>query len=184
MKTKINSILTPRTAAGFMALIAVALFSGCTKNFEKYNTRSDALTTDQTKSVVATAFGPIEVGVLHNYQTAQNLSADQYSGYLMSPTFAGANQNYNLNNGWNSDGFNGPYQYVLAPIRKNLAPLIKTAIPDQYAVALLLEVIAMDRVTDKFGPVPYTQAGSSNFVAPYDDQKTIYTTFFKKIDTA
>jgi hypothetical protein len=184
MKTSNKSVSRLRPVAGVMALFTMVSFSACTKNFEKYNTRPDALTTAQTASVLASAFGPIEVNILHNYQTAQNLSADQYSGYLMSPSFAGANQNYNLNNGWNTDGFNNPYQYVMAPIQKNLAPILRTAIPDQYAIALLLEVMAMDRVTDKFGPIPYTQAGTSTFSAPYDDQKTIYTTFFKQLDTA
>jgi hypothetical protein len=187
MKTNINSILPLHLIKSAGLLLILALLSGCTKDFEKYNTRPDALTSAQSKNstVLQTAFGPLELGILYdNYQVCQNLSADQFSGFMMSPSFYGNNQNYVMNDGWNKNGFNGAYSNVMAPIKKFLAPALRTSFPDQYAIALLIQVATMDRVTDKFGPIPYTQVGVSNFTAAYDDQKTIYLTFFKQIDTA
>lgn len=53
-----------------------------------------------------------------------------------------------------------------------------------WGVALLIQVEAMDRVTDRFGPIPYTKVGTSLTSAPYDSQQSVYQTFFKQIDTA
>ena len=72
----------------------------------------------------------------------------------------------------------------MSPIAKIAAAGARTKEPDFWAVALLLQVEAMDRVTDRFGPIPYTLAGTSLTSVAYDSQATVYQTFFKQIDTA
>lgn len=168
--------------SGFLLILA----SSCTKNFEAYNTNPYALTDSQTVAILATAYGPIEQAIFSNYQTAQNLSADAYSGYMMSPTpfAANYNLNYALTDSWNQNGFKDPYNLVMAPVKKMAEVGTRENLPDLWAVALLLQVEAMDRVTDRFGPIPYTMAGTSVKSVPYDDQKTVYEAFFKQIDTA
>lgn len=163
------------------------MLPGCTKNFEKYNTNPSALTVEQSRSIASTAIGPLEQAIYSNYQIAQNLSADAYAGYMMSPTdFRGGNNNlkYALVDGWNVTGFNDQYKLVMAPVSKIAQAGARTLNPDLWAVALLIQVEAMDRVTDRFGPIPYTKAGTSLISIPYDDQATVYQTFFKQIDTA
>lgn len=165
----------------------MALNFGCTKNFEDFNTNPTALSPEQTTALLKSAIGPIEQEIFHNYQIAQNLSADAFSGYMMAPTpFNGGtnNMNYSLNNGWNSAGFNDQYNYVMAPISKIGQSEVKTKSPEAWGIALLVQVMAMSRVTDKFGPIPYTTAGSSLVSTPYEDQKTVYNAFFRQIDTA
>lgn len=165
----------------------MALNFGCTKNFEDFNTNPTALSPEQTTALLKSAIGPIEQEIFHNYQIAQNLSADAFSGYMMAPTpFGGGinNMNYSLNDGWNSAGFNDQYNYVMAPISKIGQSEVKTKSPEAWGIALLVQVMAMSRVTDKFGPIPYTTAGSSLVSTPYEDQKTVYNSFFKQIDTA
>jgi len=164
----------------------MALNFGCTKNFEDFNTNPNSLSPEQTTALLKSAIGPIEQEIFHNYQIAQNLSADAFSGYMMAPNpFGGINNmNYSLNNGWNSAGFNDQYNYVMAPISKIGQSVVKTQSPESWGISLLVQVMAMSRVTDKFGPIPYTTAGSSLVSTPYNDQKTVYDAFFKQIDTA
>ncbi len=175
---------------GLSAVLLASLMSlnfGCTKNFEDFNTNPTALSPEQTTALLKSAIGPIEQEIFHNYQIAQNLSADAFSGYMMAPTpFGGGinNMNYSLNDGWNSAGFNDQYNYVMAPISKIGQSEVKTKSPEAWGIALLVQVMAMSRVTDKFGPIPYTTAGSSLVSTPYEDQKTVYNAFFKQIDTA
>ncbi|MGY3055087.1 hypothetical protein ACVWYG_003298 [Pedobacter sp. UYEF25] len=175
---------------GLSAVLLASLMSlnfGCTKNFEEFNTNPTALSPDQTTALLKSAIGPIEQEIFHNYQIAQNLSADAFSGYMMAPTpFGGGinNMNYSLNDGWNSAGFNDQYNYVMAPISKIGKSDIRTKSPEAWGIALLVQVMAMNRVTDKFGPIPYTTAGSSLVSTPYEDQKTVYNAFFNQIDTA
>ncbi|TBO39962.1 SusD/RagB family nutrient-binding outer membrane lipoprotein [Pedobacter kyonggii] len=164
----------------------MALNFGCTKNFEDFNTNPTALSPEQTTALLKSAIGPIEQEIFHNYQIAQNLSADAFSGYMMAPNpFGGINNmSYSLNDGWNSSGFNDQYNYVMAPISKIGQSEVKTKSPEAWGIALLVQVMAMSRVTDKFGPIPYTTAGSSLVSTAYEDQKTVYNAFFKQIDTA
>jgi hypothetical protein len=170
-------------------LLASLMFlnSGCTKNFEEFNTNPNALSPDQSTALLQSAIGPIQQEIFHNYQIAQNLSADAFSGYMMAPTpFSGGinNMNYSLNDGWNSAGFNDQYNYVMAPISRIGLTQLKTTSPESWGISLLVQVMAMARVTDKFGPIPYTTAGTSLISTPYEDQKTVYNAFFRQIDTA
>jgi len=189
MKINVKSIWKARknTSSIISLTLMVLMVSACTKNFEKYNTNPDALSATQSASIAGSAFGPIEQAIYSNYQRAQNLSADCYSGYMMSGVnFAGGNNNLNyaMVDGWNSTGFNDQYNLIMSPISKLAAAGLKSKSPELWAVALLIQVEAMDRVTDRFGPIAYTKAGSSLTSVPYDNQQTIYQTFFKQIDTA
>jgi len=168
------------------AVIALAL-TGCTKNFEKYNTNPNALTSAQSNIIAPTAFGPMEQAIYSNYQRAQNLSADCYSGYMQSGIDFGTQNNvtYVMNDGWNSTGFNDEYNLVMAPIHALATTTsVKSKNPEMWGVALLIQVEAMSRVTDRFGPIPYSKVATSLVTAPYDDQQSVYQQFFKQIDTA
>ena len=173
-----------------VALCLVAIFglSSCTKNFEKYNTDQTGIADKDLKA--PTLFIPIEQQIFQNYQVAQNLNADAYAGYSTPPQTFGRtlyNMNYVFVDGWNQTAFNQIYTKILGPIKNKLAPpplSVKTALPDFWAIALILEVEAIDRVTDKFGPAPYSKVGSSLITIPYDSQQSIYQQMFLKLDTA
>jgi hypothetical protein len=168
----------------FCALISIA---GCTKKFDSFNTNPSLLTDAQSLKLVPTAIGPIETAMFSNYQVSQNLSADAYAGYMMSPdNFQGGlnNLKYDFVDTWNSPGFNDKYTQVMGPIKAIADAGARTSLPDIWGVALILQVEIMDKVTDKFGPIPYTKTGTSFRSIPYDDQKTVYESFFKQLDTA
>ena len=174
--------------SGITILLAFLIIgaSSCTKNFESYDTNPTSLNSDQTVAILSTAFGPLEQSIYSNYQTAQNLSADAYAGYMMSPTpfKASYNLNYFLVDGWDRNGFVDQYNLVMAPVAKIAAAGTRTQRPDLWAVALLIQVEAMDRVTDRFGPIPYSKAGTSLTSIAYDSQQSVYNQFFSQIDTA
>lgn len=167
--------------------LLLALGAGsCTKNFESYNTNPASLSNPQTVAILPTAFGPLEQSIYQDYQTAQNLNADGFGGFFMSPTpfKAAYDLNYFLIDGWDRNGFVDQYNLVMAPVSKIAATGVRTTEPALWAVALVLQVEAMDRVTDRFGPVPYSKAGSSITAVPYDSQQDIYNQFFAQLDTA
>lgn len=175
--------LSIRTAGLFAAVVLAG--SSCTKNFEKYNTNEGSLNNSQTIAILPTAYGPLEQSIYSNYQIAQNLSADAFGGYMMSPTpfKASYDLNYFLVDSWDRTGFVDQYNLVMAPVAKIAATGVRTAKPELWAVALLLQVEAMHRVTDRFGPIPYSKAGTSITSVAYDSQKDVYNLFFKQLDT-
>ncbi|WP_157274127.1 SusD/RagB family nutrient-binding outer membrane lipoprotein [Pedobacter sp. BAL39] len=169
-----------------LSLCALVLMfnAGCTKNFEEYNTDPTGVPNKDVE--VISLFKPIQSNIFHNYQTAQNLSADAYAGYMMSPTpfRTEYNLNYSMVDGWNSNGFKDMYTYVMFPLSRMAAAGAKTNNPDFWAVALILKVEAMHRITDKFGPIPYSKFGQSLLSSEYDSQEKVYNQFFLELDTA
>ena len=53
------------------------------------------------------------------------------------------------------------------------------------SIAEILKVMAMQRVTDVYGPIPYSKIGVDGAIqAPYDSQKDIYMKMFEELDSA
>lgn len=171
-------------------VVAGALLSGCTKNFESYNTDPTGIPNKNLQ--ITTLFMPLEQEIMYmaddGYQTGQNLNADMYAGYSMpDQTFSQAvdNANYVFIDGWNSEAFNSVYTNLIGPIKNGIGRSgVQVSNPDYWAIALIIEVEAIDRVTDKFGPVPYSKVGTSLVSVPYDSQQSIYQQMFLQLDTA
>jgi len=192
-----NKISNKYKSLAALALAALLGASACTKNFEEYNTDPTGLTEDQLKpdfNYIGGFFPQIQSAVYYNYnntvweyQLQQNLIADVYSGYMMSPNpFRGnvSNLTYALVPDWNGFPFSLAYNRVMAPITEIKRRGAQSAAPDFWAVALILKVEAMHRVTDIYGPIPYSQYGQGGTSVGYDSQQDIYKRFFKELDTA
>ncbi|MEO6135765.1 MAG: RagB/SusD family nutrient uptake outer membrane protein [Ginsengibacter sp.] len=183
----------PKYAAFIGCVLLMTLLFGCTKNFESYNTDPNVITSaDLVPDGNIGAFFPsIQSGIFTTsraqYQVMQNLNADCFSGYMMSndPFNPNVNNlNYFLLDAWNKNVFTYAYGNVMGGIN-NLSKLgLSTSKPDFWAIALILEVEGMHRVTDKFGPIPYSKVGTVVINTPYDDQQSVYNLFFKQLDTA
>lgn len=54
-----------------------------------------------------------------------------------------------------------------------------------FAIARIIKVAAMSRVTDTYGAIPYSAIGtSSDLAVPYDSQEEIYKSFFRELTEA
>src|SRR5690349_4541069 len=137
--------LKTRDGLLFLFLTAWLMLAGCTDNFEEFNTDPTGIPDDELD--IASAFRPLQRKIFDEYQTAQNLSADAYSGYMMSPTpfRADYNLNYSFVDSWNRNGFNAMYTGIVAPIRKMASVGTRTKYPDFWAIALIVKVEAMHR---------------------------------------
>src|SRR5690606_13085346 len=56
--------------------------------------------------------------------------------------------------------------------------------PSINAIARIWKAWAFHRITDYFGPVPYSNVGKDTTVIHYDSQKDIYYDLFKELDEA
>lgn len=166
--------------------------SSCTKDFKDFNTNKYNAT-DSLLKIDGEGLGafmlPMELGVVnsinYNFQVQENLNADIFSGFMMTAD-AGFNPNnhtYDLNPGWNTAPFDIGFGTVMANWVQIKGRTVSSS-QDFLAVADILKVEAMHRVTDVYGPMPYTQVGVKALSVPYDDQKTIYTAFFTELDFA
>lgn len=184
-----------------MWAIAAAVLLGasaCTKNFEVYNQDNTGITPDDLKgdfndigafltraqrSIINFSDG----GDPNSYQLQQNLNADCYSGYFMSPNpFNGGQNNlsYSLISGWNGEPFKVGYLNIMSSVSKLRLSGVDTAYPAVWAVAQIVQITGMSRVTDIYGPIPYSKVGTSKSAIPYDSQEDVYKRFFLELDTA
>ncbi|MEN8137428.1 MAG: RagB/SusD family nutrient uptake outer membrane protein [Bacteroidota bacterium] len=176
------------------------LMSSCTKNFEEYNTDYSGVTEEQAQfdyNHIGGYFPQMQQMIYSNYnwgwgtnwpfQIMQNLNADIFSGYMMTPTpFAGNinNTNYALVDGWNASAWDYTYWFMM-PALKSVEDLTDN---DKYlhfnAVAKVLKVLALSRVSAQYGPVIYTHYGESATGGEYDSEPELYNAFFSDLDMA
>ncbi|MGF7073373.1 SusD/RagB family nutrient-binding outer membrane lipoprotein [Mucilaginibacter sp. 3215] len=168
--------------------IAASLFAGCTKDFTKINT-------DPNKTS-AEVFNP-------NFLLAQaelNYSQTGYSQLLfqsmwsqsLASTFGyyGNGDKYTQSGSFNdyvgrvySEGY-GAETY--AQEMKNLTEG-KAAYSNLNKIGTIMKVLILQRVTDTYGDVPYSEAGMAKqgiFFPKFDKQQDIYTAMLADLDAA
>lgn len=180
-------------------VLALGIFTACTKKFDELNTNPNNATAEQIKYDYYSTGGYI-VQMQKNvfpvadqpnygdevYQITQNLAGDIFSGQQgASNNFNGGTNNstYGLIQGWYGATFERAFVGVLGAFNV-IKTSVKATNPDIYAAAQIIKVEALHRTTDSFGPLPYLKVGSSLTNIPYDSQETIYNTFFKELDSA
>jgi hypothetical protein len=195
-KTNINIIkmkkIYKKNSILWTGILGLFIISSCTKEFKNFNTNPSAVTAEQAAGdfqyiggylpdMQENIFSPVD----YIYQIQQNLNADMFSGYMMSADngFGPNNTNYFMRYDWNAQQFDLGNQHILhdwAQVKAKARP------QDQHfvAIALILKVEGMNRVTDMYGPIPYSKYGSNAFFVPYDSQQAVYTRFFNELDTA
>jgi len=168
-----------------ICLLGCVIFS-CTDNFESINTNPNGIEQENVK--LSSRFHQPMVSIYCNYQNMnyeyqlqQNLNGDLWSGYLALPSPLGTynNSNYSMNDGWNENAFRIGMLYVMKPISVILE---STEELDYVSTAKILRVAALHRVSDIYGPLPYSKAMQGGDSVPYDDQETLYKTFLQELE--
>ncbi len=182
------------------AALAIVLFGGCTKEYEKKNTDPYGVTEGMMKydglkygaplaqmqrNVFAIAQQPLFGDEM--YQITQNLCADIYSGYMAAPRYwyqNADNTTYALYPNWYSAAFNQAYTNIMTPWNELRKSTEKDNMPHIFAIGQILKVEGMHRVTDMYGPLPYLKFGDGSTQLDYDSQEAIYNSFFTELNTA
>ena len=174
-----NKILNMALAAAITPLLCC-----CTSNFEEYNTNPYEPHSLNPPMLFATM---ITTGI--NVQQNDNQMIDQmvagpFSGYLaMANSWGGSNFNtFNQTESWNQIPFNTPFEKFYSNYFK-----LETATGGKghyWAMAKLLRVNTMLRVTDCYGPIPYSQVANGKTAVAYDSQEDVYKHMFEDLDYA
>lgn len=119
------------------------------------------------------------------YQITQALEGDLFASYFATITKWGYtaynNDHYALYQGWYNAPFNDAYKNIMQPW-KAINDVTEESSPAR-AMATVIKVFGMQRITDMYGPIPYSQFGSAVQVG-YDNQKDIYYKFFEELSGA
>lgn len=186
---KKNNIYIIQTILFFIA--ATFLFS-CTDGFEDFNKDPYGVTKEEASrdayaeaaSLVAMQAWVVPTGP-NAAQFTECLLGGSWGGYFAdsNPGFNGKNfATYRPEPGWNRV----MYTDIIPKIYPNLAEL-KSTTEDEVLISIaeVIKVAAVHRVTDAYGPIPYSKIGEDGELkAPLDAQKDIYTAMLQELTDA
>lgn len=176
------------------AVLAGVVFGtcACTDKYEEYNKNPydanhtqveyDGYNVGASIKAMEGYIIPVETNL---NQFTECLLGGSFGGYLADSNkgFVGKNfATYNPQEHWIQVAFNDiiPNTYSSYLQLKEL-----TDDPVIISVADIVRIAAMHRVSDMYGPIPYTKIGEdAKLTAPYDDVKTVYHTMIGELDTA
>ena len=170
--------------------LAITSITSCTDNYMDYNKNPYEVTDDEMERD-AHKLGAALVGMQsvivpvgeHLAQFSECLLGGVFSGYMAdSKTWGNSFSYFNQSEDWNGK----VYLDIMPEIYSNLAEVKKaTTDPIPLAVAEILKVTAIVRVTDVYGPIPYSKVGQDGkLTAPFDTQKDVYTKMFQELSDA
>lgn len=179
-----------------LLLMAVATtLASCTDKFEGMNINPVEVTPGQMEQDnlnVGAFFTQMEKGVLivgkdmgGEYQITEMLTGDIFASYIANINTYGYtayhNDHYALYRDWYNAPFNDAYTNIMQPWKSIVDNTDETSVAR--AMATVVKVLGMNRITDMYGPIPYSKFGKNIKVA-YDSQKDIYYSFFDELDNA
>lgn len=165
--------------------------TACTSNFEDYNKNPHEPDTEDmgadlylVKALVLN---------LQDLMMPEQENFAQYVDCLMAGNLGGYVADSNLGTGWSGRyaTFNPSEEWQAIPFNdfyKKFYPtyfnLTSQSQEELYlSLAELYRIAVMLRVTDTYGPIPYSKVGVANAIkSPYDSQKDIYTKMFQDLN--
>lgn len=176
-----------------ICIIAAMSVISCIGNYEEINGDPFGVTDDEMQRdgyVIRAALTGIANGVMspdiNTTQFSEALNAGPLCGHFASANSSWKNTtgNYNPTDDWTN----------ILMASKHVIPVIYTNYkmihdvtddPIILAVADIIKVAAMHRITDAHGPIPYTKIGANGDIkVAYDSQETVYRTMLDELDKA
>lgn len=177
-----------------IALTGLLLLSleGCTGKFEQYNTNPYAPTQEQmngdnaaTKSLIVNAMATLVQVQENNSQMVDQMVGNEYGSMTscLNPWGNGGNTyTYDTRQGWLGQTYEIMFPQVYTPYFR-----IKDMTGGKGFVfqwAQVLRIYATLRVSDTYGPVPYSKITGSDYTVEYDDMPTLFDAMFADLDEA
>ncbi|MCX4333615.1 MAG: SusD/RagB family nutrient-binding outer membrane lipoprotein [Bacteroidales bacterium] len=178
----------------FSALLIAALLStltSCLGRFETLNTNPNQVKGDQmdvnnyrTGTKIVSLQSLVVPMQEHQYQFIESLVGCPFAGYMGSTvdTWLTRWETYNPSDDWRAKPFKDVITELYTPYRG-----ILSGTDDEVAIAFanLFRVAVMHRMTDSYGPIPYSNVLTTEKVkVKYDSQEEVYTTMFEELDLA
>lgn len=171
-------------------------FTACTSNFEKINYdhfgpgTGDVLADDYALgSAMNNLAGCVISPDVNTTQFTDCLLGCSTGGYFADAQdgFKNTISNYNPTDDWTRVFLKSDKVIPVLYTNYNSIKAIseQTGNPVPLAIAKIIKVAAMHRITDTYGAIPYSKIGEGGAITtPYDSQEEIYNKFFEELNEA
>jgi hypothetical protein len=175
-------------------VILILILGACTSEFEEFNTHPHQITDEDLKqdynhigAFIAPLLRSSHIATkTDRHQLQHNLTHEAWISHLAPPTpFANNRNNTTYYITWNNrfTYWEHVYAEVMAPARL----LQQRAEDDGYEVfarfAKMLQLVSASRLTSMYGPIIYSEYGSTSQTILYDSEPDLYEQFFTDLDT-
>ena len=172
--------------------LAVASVMDSCQSFEEINAPKEEMTKEQLRGDnynIASSFPKVTGLIIPAnssgfFQHIESLTGEVWARYMMTNP-AKFNNNFSgyryMHDGW----VNIPFNILTDFYPEFRAIKEKTGGKGvNYAWAQIIRVSLMHRMTDMFGPIPYTKIEGGNLQVPYDSQEVVYKALLADLDGA
>ena len=176
-----------------VALSALCMLGACTANYLEINSNPYEVTKEQMEAKdYAIASG---LSAMFGAVVSTDVNTAQFTDCLLGGTQGGYYAD--ANGGWTNtiskynptDDWTRVFMYsdkIIPQLYSNMANV--EGISDDplvLAICKIVKVCVLSRVTDAYGPIPYSEIGSSGKIqVAYDDQAKVYARMFGELDEA
>ena len=174
-----------------LALVPAASFVACTGNFDDINSDPYAASKDDMNNdnyIVSSILTGLQGWVIPldvlTHQFTDIVLGGALGGYMAdsNPGLPTRISTFNPTNDWTRVMLIRVIPEIYTAYNK-----LKVNSDDEVALALaeVIRIAAVHRVTDTYGPIPYSQIGAGDaLTSPYDSQQKVYEQLFKDLDGA
>lgn len=182
-----------------MLAASVVVMSSCTKSFVERNTNPEQATDEMLAHDnlrVGSLISQMAANILPSYQNGeeeygsasyqvvQGLTGNIFANYEAASNsgFHQTNE-YNLvADGWTKHLFQDAFRRAMGPWV--MLDAIREMEPHAASLGDIMKVATMHRVTDAYGPIPYSKLTSGSLNVAYDKQSDIYKAMIAELDAA
>jgi len=169
-----------------ITIIAFISLYSCTDNFVEINTNKTQMMAVGPKEYSELFTNALQNGVA--WQSTDDMSRMSSTLALHNAGYTSCGiqsyDQYMLGLGWENSGFSDVYVNVIPSLTSIMESANIEGNTVAYNVAQIWKVFQLQRTTDIWGPMPYTEAGSGNEAVVYDSQKDIYYMMFDELTAA
>lgn len=177
---------------GALCLVASSLIVGCTGSFEDYNTNPYAPTPEQmegdnanTASLIKNMIPVLAQGQQNNAQMLDQMIGSEYGGHIAAVATWGNGGNYYTYNpkiGWYGNMFDTTMPQIYTSFFQIRELTGSTGLVYQWA--RILRIFGSMRVSDCYGPIPYSLVTGAEYTVAYDSMEDLYNAMFADLDEA
>lgn len=166
-------------------LISLVTLAACTDNFVETNQNPNQISDELLKqdfNLVGSPFSNM-IFNLNGHQIEEDLCADNWMGYMGTPTdFVGNVNNTTYYIRWNTY-WDRIYGSIMSPSKQVIQLAADNNLPLFATWAKLIRVFGMSKLTGVHGPVIYSNYGTTENSILYDKESDLYPLFFKQLDS-
>ncbi|KAB7531508.1 SusD/RagB family nutrient-binding outer membrane lipoprotein [Flagellimonas olearia] len=173
-----------------VVLIMALGLGGCTNEFNDVNTNPKTLSVDQLDQ---SSYGYVFRGALFSGVYFGNIMpflrghggfSDMYANYTAHTHPDFFSDRFVMHGEWLNVFWDGFYGSVAPKVKYAEDFAEENGLDIENAMMKVYKVYVYHKITDFWGPIPYSSFGNGEFSVPYDTQEDIYKDFFGELEEA